>query len=111
MKDTLSLSNMSVGPIKILGAIQLLDADIDSEESKVNVFVSLQFFWIDNRIVWKQENDADTDINVDQSLIKKIWLPDFYFYDLRSFEKHELFRDFQGGLRLYRTPKNETGLI
>ena len=100
--------NLTEGPLEIRSGIQLLDADIESE-SNLLVFVSLQFFWIDNRIVWK--NEDKTEVDVDQSVIERIWLPDFYFYNLRSFEKHELFRDFQGGLQLKRTSKNDIGLF
>ena len=101
--------NLTEGPLEIRSGIQLLDADIDSENSNLLVFVTLRFFWTDNRIVWRHKND--TYIAVDKSVIEKIWLPDFYFYDLRSFDKHELFRDFQGGLQLKRTETNETGLF
>ena len=48
-------------------------------------------------------------INVDLSLLQEIWLPDFYFYELQSFEKHEIFRDIQGGLRIKKTDQKDTG--
>ena len=99
------------GPLDILSGIQLLDVDIDTENSAIRVGAFFQFFWNDCRIKINNASDIDGQIvNVDPSLIEKIWLPDVYFYDLRSFTKHELFRDVQGGIRLRRTETNETGL-
>ena len=107
MKD---VYDFVAGPLEIRSGIQLIDVDIDSENSAVYCSVFFQFFWIDGRISIKNADEIDGKIvNVDPSLIEKIWLPDLYFYDLRSFKKHELFRDVQGGIRLKRTEANVTG--
>ena len=96
------------GPLNILSGIQLLDVDIDTDNSAIKLGAFFQFFWNDCRI--KIQNASVSEIvNVDPSLIEKIWLPDVYFYDLRSFTKHELFRDVQGGIRLNRTKTNVSG--
>ena len=98
------------GPLEIRTGIQIIDVDIDSENSAVCLSVFFQFFWIDRRINITNVSEIDGRIvNVDLSLINQIWLPDFYFYDLRSFKKHELFRDNQGGIRLRKTQTNEPG--
>ena len=98
------------GPLEIRSGIQLIDVDIDSENSAVYCSVFFQFFWIDRRIRMTNVDEVDGEmVNVDPSLIEKIWLPNLYFYDLRSFKKHELFRDVQGGIRLKRKEANVTG--
>ena len=99
------------GPLEIRSGIQLLDVDIDKKDSAIVIAAFFQFFWKDNRIWIENAHEIDGQtVNVDPSLIEEIWLPDLYFYDLRSFKKHELFRDIQGGIRLRRTKENETGL-
>ena len=108
MKDV--YENFVDGPLEIRSGIQLTDVDIDSENSVVFCSVFFQFFWIDRRIRMKNADEMDGKIvNVDPSLIEKIWLPDLYFYNLRSFKKHELFRDVQGGIRMKITEANVTG--
>ena len=102
--------NSDDGPLKIRSGIQILDADINTENSAISLAVFFQFFWKDSRIMILNANETEgQSVSVDPSLIETIWLPDFYFYDLRSFKKHELFRDVQGGLRLKGTKSNETG--
>ena len=101
--------NFTDGPLEIRSAIQLLDVDIDAKNSAIDIAAFFHFFWKDSRIrINASEIDGET-VNVDPSLIEEIWLPDFYFFDLRSFKKQELFRDVQGGIRLRRTKEKETG--
>ena len=98
------------GPLEIRSGIQILDVDINTENSAISIAAFFQFFWKDSRIKILNANEIDVlSVSVDESLIESIWLPDFYFYDLRSFEKHELFRDVQGGIRLRGLKSNETG--
>ena len=109
MKDVYDFDD---GPLEIRSGIQLLDVDIDAKDSAIAISAFFQFLWKDSRISIKNVHEIDGQtVNVDPSFIEDIWLPDLYFYDLRSFKKHELFRDVQGGIRLRRTKENETGLI
>ena len=102
MKDVYDFDD---GQLEIRSGIQLLD-------SAIAISAFFQFLWKDSRISIKNVHEIDGQtVNVDPSFIEDIWLPDLYFYDLRSFKKHELFRDVQGGIRLRRTKENETGLI
>ena len=98
------------GPLEIRSGIQILDVDINIENSAISMAAFFQFFWKDSRIKILNANEIDVlSVSVDENLIESIWLPDFYFYDLRFFEKHELFRDVQGGIQLRGLKSNETG--
>ena len=60
------------GPLEIRSGIQILDVDINIENSAISIAAFFQFFWKDNRISIENANEIDGQtVNVDPSLIEE----------------------------------------
>ena len=69
--------------------MRLLDInEIDPVNFSFSVNVAFKFYWVDNRVEIK-EDSTSTNVNIthhiDVDFLSKIWTPDFYIYDLQSF--------------------------
>ena len=72
--------------------------DIDEKNYLLRVTVALEFAWEDNRIKINESTSTTTPITVDYEFVDKIWIPDFYVYNLQDFRIMEVIQQ-QGGLR------------
>ena len=82
--------------------------EIDEIDYGFSINVVLETHWKDNRIHIANHHQQEGSINVDFDLSKKIWTPDFYFYDLQEFRTLTNFEEPQGGLRVGKNENNET---
>ena len=68
--------------MEVVTDIKLLTINsIDPVDFSFSVNVAFFFAWVDNRV--GVDPSVDTD-NLDLDLLKHLWTPDFYIYDLQS---------------------------
>ena len=76
-------------PLEILSDIRLIDINaIDAENSGISVYLYLNFSWNDKRF---KINSTKETINVGIDFLENIWKPDFYVYNLMSFNGMKVF--------------------
>ena len=82
--------------------------EIDEKDFSFSISVAIKLLWQDDRILNPINENNKSRINVDLGFAKKIWKPDFYFYDLQNFRMMNSFQQPQGGLRIRRNKENKT---
>ena len=68
--------------------MRLLDInEIDPVNFSFSVNVAFKFYWVDNRVKINESTSTNVNIthHIDVDFLTKIWTPDFYIYDLQSF--------------------------
>ena len=74
--------------------------EIDEKNYLVRVTVALEFVWEDSRIRVNDSSSFETPVTVDYAFVEKIWIPDFYVYELQDFRIMRVVGQHpQGGLR------------
>ena len=86
--------------MEVVTDIKLLTINsIDPVDFSFSVNVAFFFAWVDNRV--GVDPSVDTD-NLDLDLLKHLWTPDFYIYDLQSSKKLTVLNEDTGGLRIQK---------
>ena len=78
--------------------------EIDPVKFSISVNVFYKFYWVDNRIQ-RTQSKLDQSHVLDQDFISKIWIPNFYTYDLLSYR---LIGPDRKGLKIKKRNDNNT---
>ena len=80
--------------IEILQIIEIDDLDFS-----ITLVMYLNLYWNEPRILNNQTDGIFRP--VDLSLLKDLWVPDIYIYNLKSISKQSIFTDFAGTYVLF----------
>ena len=88
------------GVIEIGVDIEILQIiEIDDLDFSITLVMYLNLYWNEPRILNNQTDGIFRP--VDLSLLKDLWVPDIYIYNLKSISKQSIFTDFAGTYVLF----------
>ena len=73
--------------------------EIDDFEFSITLVMYLNLYWNEPRILNNQTDGIFRP--VDLSLLKDLWVPDIYIYNLKSISKQSVFTDFAGNMQIF----------
>ena len=83
-------------PVNISVGIFVLDiTKVDTKMSSIEMILQMSVIWKENRLTYSETSDKTWE-NMDVSLLKYIWVPDVYIYNLRDLTIPSLYGPFGG---------------